>query len=167
MIQRLQSLYLIAITIISSLLLFGDIPFYAETGKPSVTNESTGDTTAYATTTITVDYNSTDTEEGKIGTNHTIIYFLGGIALLSLITIFLFKKRKLQQRLVFGIIAMNVVVLVSMYLLSFGNAYTDIDTQQAVLNGAGIPLAIFVFALLAYQRIGKDEKLVRSLDRIR
>jgi len=167
MIQRLQSLYLLAITVISCLLLFSDIPFYSETGKPVATTESTGDTVAYSTITVTVDYNSTDTQEGKIGTNHTLVYFLGGIALLSLITIFLFKNRKLQQRLVFGVIVMTVVVIVSMYLLSFGNHYTEIDTKQFVLNGAGIPLAIFVFAILAYKRIGKDEKLVRSLDRIR
>lgn len=167
MIQRLQSLYLLAIVVISSLLVFTDIPFYSETGKPVMADEKTGELIEYKSTTVTVDYNSTQAIDAPIGVNHTLIYFLGGIAVLSLITIFLYKNRKLQLRLVFGILVLTVVVFVSMYLLSFGNNYTDVDTHESVLNGAGIPLAILVFAVLAYRRIGKDEKLVRSLDRIR
>ncbi|MFT5513710.1 MAG: putative membrane protein YedE/YeeE [Bacteroidia bacterium] len=167
MIQRLQSLYLLAIVVISSLLIFSDIPFYSETGKPVTTNEETGEQIEYESTTVTIDYNSTQSVDAPIGRNHTLIYFLGCIGLLSFITIFLYKNRKLQLRLVFGILVFTVIVFVSMYMLSFGNHYTDLDTQKSLLTGAGIPLALLVFAFLAYRRIGKDEKLVRSLDRIR
>ncbi len=167
MIQRLQSLYLLAIVVISSVLIFSDIPFYEETGKPVDTNEATGEVTEYEMTTITVDYNSTQTLEGKIGANQSLIYFLSVVGLLAFVTIFLYKKRPLQLRLVFAILVMSIIVLVSMYLLSFGNAYTAIDTKKSLLAGALIPVAMFVFGLLSYKRIQKDEKLVRSLDRIR
>lgn len=167
MIQRLQSLYLLAIVVISSVLIFSDIPFYQETGKPVEENKSTGEITEYETTTIIVDYNSTETTEGTIGPNQSLIYFLSALGLLALATIFLYKKRPLQLRLVFAILVMSIIVFVSMYLLSFGNEYTSINTKKSILAGAVIPMAILVFGILSYKRIQKDEKLVRSLDRIR
>lgn len=167
MIQRLQSLYLLAIVVISSVLIFSDIVFYEETGKAVEENTETGEQITYETTTIIVDYNSTQTLDGPIGTNQSLVYFLSALGLLSLVSIFLFKNRKLQLRLVFGVLVMAVIVLVSMYQLSFGNHYTTIDTVASFEIGAIIPFAIVVFAVLAYKRIQKDEKLVRSLDRIR
>ena len=158
MIQRRQSIYLLVIAIISIVLVLSDIPFYQETGAVSA---------EHATTTITVDYNSTDTSSEQIGTNHSLIYFLLAAGALALISIFLFKNRKLQLRLIFGVIVLLVVIVVGMYGYSFGQDYTTVGTQVKVLPGGLVPLSQFVFALLAYRGVQRDEKLVRSLDRIR
>ncbi|MFT5724790.1 MAG: glucan phosphoethanolaminetransferase (alkaline phosphatase superfamily) [bacterium] len=167
MIQRLQTLYLLAVAAISLVLVLSDIPFYQETGKPVSSGENGTKTIEFESTTIIVDYNSTETTEAFIGKNDMLIYFLSASALLSFISIFLYKNRKLQLRLVFGIIVLTVVVFAAMYLFSFGNHYTDVDTQRSILMGSIIPIASLILALMAYRRIDKDEKLVRSLDRIR
>ncbi len=167
MIQRIQSIYLLVIVIISLVLVLSDIPFYQETGKPVTFSEETGDQTILEKTSITVDYNSTDTPEGQVAANNATISVLAIVAGLALITIFLFKNRKLQLKLTFGVIVATIVLFGSMYLLTFGNNYTEIDSNREVLLGSFIPVAIILFAILAYQRISKDEKLVRSLDRIR
>ncbi|MBO6517050.1 MAG: DUF4293 domain-containing protein [Bacteroidia bacterium] len=158
MIQRLQSIYLLGIAIIACVLLLADIPFYQESGKVDA---------EHASTTITIDYNSTDTSSEQVGRNDGLIYFLGATALLSLAALFLFKNRKLQLRLVMGICVMIIVVFVGMYTYSLGKAYTSIDTQTQFLSGAVIPLSMVILALLAYRGIRRDERLVRSLDRIR
>jgi hypothetical protein len=167
MIQRVQSLYLLAIVAISCLLIFSDIDFYKETGKPFETDEKTGETIEYEVTTITVDYNSTQITEAPVSKNESLIYFLSAIAVLAFVTIFMYKKRKLQLRLAFGVIVLVIVVFVAMYLISFGIEYPMLDSKKSILGGAFIPLALLVFGLLSYKRIQKDEKLVRSLDRIR
>lgn len=158
MIQRIQTLYLLAIAAIGITLILADIPYYQETGRVSA---------EYEATTITVDYNSTELPSETVSKNNLLIYFLGAISLVSLVTIFLYKNRKLQIRLVFGVLVLLVVLLAGMYAISFGNHYTTIDTHQSVMVGVFIPFSMVIFGLLAYQRIKKDDKLVRSLDRIR
>ena len=136
--------------------------------KPVDTNEATGEVTEYEMTTITVDYNSTQTLEGKIGANQSLIYFLSVVGLLAFVTIFLYKKRPLQLRLVFAILVMSIIVLVFYVPLKFLAMHIlPSILKKSLLAGALIPVAMFVFGLLSYKRIQKDEKLVRSLDRIR
>ena len=158
MIQRIQTLYLLAIALIGLTLIFADIPYYQESGRVGA---------EYDATTITVDYNSTELPTETVSKNNLLIYFLGAISLVSFVTIFLYKNRKLQIRLVFGILVLMLVLLAGMYALSFGNHYTTIDTHQKVLVGVFIPFSMVIFGFLAYKRIKRDDKLVRSLDRIR
>lgn len=86
---------------------------------------------------------------------------------LALISIFLYNNRK-QQLLMgrFAIIA-NVIgiILVLIFLYQDGA-----QAGEAVVNeqlGVGLPILFIVFALLAQRGISKDEKLVRSADRLR
>lgn len=158
MIQRIQSVYLLLVAIISTTLVLSDVPFYTETGIPEDTQDKL---------TITVDFNSTDTATEQVGRNDMLVYFLGAVSLISIIAIFLFKNRKLQMRLALANIGFLIVVFAAMYMRSFGSDYTAAETEQSVLAGFFIPLTIGVFSFLAYARIKKDEKLVRSLDRLR
>ncbi len=96
------------------------------------------------------------------------LFVIGGIsALLSLVTLFLYKKRMLQIRLSI----FNMVVMVGFYLF-FGfvlyrvNAVDNLHFQRA---GVGIimPLIAIILTILAIRRIGADEALVRSLNRLR
>lgn len=89
--------------------------------------------------------------------------FLGAGALL-LIGIFLFRNRKLQMNLSWLGIALVVGGLgFGFYLLS-QDAAQDAATFA---SGTVMPLLAIVFAYLAKVFIGKDERLVRSADRLR
>ena len=81
---------------------------------------------------------------------------LGGLALLSLGNIFLFRQRPMQATLCTVMIAITIVY------------YIIIAVRQPVLVWPmALPMVAVIFLFLARNRIVKDEKLVRSLDRIR
>ncbi|MEO0732945.1 MAG: DUF4293 domain-containing protein [Bacteroidota bacterium] len=90
------------------------------------------------------------------------ITVLAGLVLLA--AIFLFRNRKLQ---------MNIVLLGLGSLGAFvGFAgfefFSDTAREAAVPDfGVALPLVAIVMGFLAYYNIGKDEKLVRSADRLR
>ncbi len=94
-----------------------------------------------------------------------IFFILAG--LLALGSIFLYNNRQLQLKLTrFAIIA-NVVGLLLAVLL-FVRASGGIGEVQ-IDDGLGVylPVAFVIFALLALRYIQKDEKLVKSMDRLR
>jgi len=95
-----------------------------------------------------------------------IVTVLG--ALVSLGAIFLYKNRLLQMRIAYlGIVL--AVILPTLALLLFFSAGYKLDSTNAVQDSLGIYLPIVsVFLLaLAARFINKDEKLVRSSDRLR
>ncbi len=88
-------------------------------------------------------------------------------ALLSLVTIFLFKRRILQIRLSI----FNIVLLAGFYALFFFYLYQLNQEADAATTSYKIPVVFpvvaIIFIYLAIRNIGKDELLVRSYDRIR
>lgn len=83
-------------------------------------------------------------------------------ALLSIVTIFLYTKRKLQAMMCLLIIVLNViwyVLLAVMPQLTGG--------ELALEWGAVLPAISIILTFMARKGILADEKLVRSLDRIR
>jgi len=92
----------------------------------------------------------------------------GLVVLGSFITIFLFKNRMMQVKLVRGLV---IFTLGDVALLFFYNipALEELSGIRAEYNYAGIamPLLAMVFLILAINGIIKDEKLVRSADRLR
>lgn len=96
-----------------------------------------------------------------------IVSMAGLSALLSFITIFMFKNRKKQAKMVLisALIVVFYFVTAVVYLASYLNKFTEgINT---VMYGIIFPIIALVLLLLAFKGINKDEKLVRSLDRIR
>jgi ABC-type transport system involved in cytochrome c biogenesis permease subunit len=88
------------------------------------------------------------------------------ISLLSFTTIFLFKKRKLQLKLAVAIILLTIVFIgMTLYYLLWvtGKFQTELVPGVKML----IPLLILTFGILAFIGIKKDEKLVKSYDRLR
>lgn len=81
--------------------------------------------------------------------------------LLSLVTIFLYKNRKLQMKLCKG----NLVLLVLWYALLTYIIYANENFHQAI--AACLPFVSAVFVWLAHRGILSDERLVRAADRIR
>lgn len=84
---------------------------------------------------------------------------------LSLITIFLFKNRKLQ----FVINRLNI--LTNLYLLGVLLYYLLSLPGETVISEKGIgvfiPIVVVLLLVLANKAIHKDENLVKSVDRLR
>ena len=87
---------------------------------------------------------------------------LTGLSLvLSLITLFMFKDRKLQLKLCLGGIVLSGLIIFLYFM-----------EKQKFETGSISLSAVFVFAILigyvmAARGIWKDEKLVKSLDKLR
>ena len=88
--------------------------------------------------------------------------------LLPIAAIFLYNNRVLQMRLsIFSLIASILLPLVA-FLLVY-NERTGITAGAEINDGIGayLPLISIAAALLARNYINKDEKLVKSMDRLR
>ena len=129
MIQRIQSLYLLLVILLSSVMLYLSL-------VPSFGMELNSWFYAY--------------------------FGFYSIPLLATICLFLYSKRKIQSILCFVLILFNLVVVQICGLKAFeGNTHTIILLAFV----ASIVECILLF--LARRAIDKDEKLVRSIDRIR
>ena len=129
MIQRIQSLYLLLVILLSSVMLYLSL-------VPSFGMELNSWFYAY--------------------------YGFYSIPLLATICLFLYSKRKIQSILCFVLILFNLIVVQICGLKAFeGNTHTIILLALV----ASIVECILLF--LARRAIDKDEKLVRSIDRIR
>lgn len=84
------------------------------------------------------------------------------VVLLSVATIFLYNNRVLQMNL--G--KLNIVLLLGLVGLA---GYLFFTLQVATSLGFGLvaPALVLIFVVLANRNIQKDEKLVRSADRLR
>ena len=155
MIQRIQSLYLILTTLLPLLFLKGSfLRFVNNTGSDFMIKfrglyQISGEKTSELITNLI-----------------TLQLIIILIPLFSLITILLFRKRKIQ------LITSSVVILLSIILIITGilNSISVIRDYQADLVPDFrmiVPLLILLFAVMAYRGIRKDEKLIESYDRLR
>jgi hypothetical protein len=153
MIQRVQTLWLLAVLILQSLIWF--LPFASF-------SMASGQELNVAL------HSLPGTVEGAF-TGYLSLYACWAIALLSsLIGIFLFKKRKQQMKLcVYGMIS-SVLFAIFAWITAFKLA----DATQAELHmGSSLSLFLPVLSLLCFflalRYIRKDEALIKSLDRLR
>ena len=95
--------------------------------------------------------------------DHTVLLGLavaGG--LISFIAIFLFKNRNLQKSITW------LAAICGLALGGFSYYLFSDSGQSANLGGGiGIPFISLILAIAAIIFIGKDEKLVKSMDRLR
>ena len=93
-----------------------------------------------------------------------IFIFIPLIALLHFVVIFLYKKRILQIR----ILVFTIILLLGLFGLFFYFTYTGFnDVKVAFKVPIVFPVVAAILDFLAIRAIGKDEALIRSLDRIR
>ena len=85
------------------------------------------------------------------------------VALGSLISIFLFKDRKLQMRVVSFTMVLSILNLVLYYLQTRNFIPSDWSFDLTALIAIAIPFFLF----LATRGIYRDNKLMKSLDRLR
>lgn len=91
------------------------------------------------------------------------------VALVPLLTIFQFKNRKFQIKLIYVSIVLVILLGVWMYFTSVSTL--DLISQKFGANNIGVgffllPISI-IFLGMAIGGIRKDEKLIKSADRLR
>lgn len=89
------------------------------------------------------------------------------VSLLAIACIFLYKNRPLQLKLsIIGILASVVIIAIEVWQISRFEAENSL-LKGSYYWGSLLPIAIMVCFILAASAIRKDEKLVKSLDRLR
>ena len=97
----------------------------------------------------------------KAGADFLILIFTGGSLILSSITIFLYKDRKLQIKLcLLGILLAATIIF--LYILQMNKVSKAVLALAAIL-----PFLILFGYYMAFKNIRKDERLVKSLDKLR
>ncbi|MFK7952639.1 MAG: DUF4293 domain-containing protein [Ekhidna sp.] len=122
---------------------------------------------------FTLRYERHNTETGEVellGTQNTILLSIGAIlsAGVMLFSISRFKNRLTQVKLnaLFSLLVAGVLGG-TYYYITKANALFDVNIQGIILVGFYFPVVAMFNNFLANRFIRKDEKLVRSADRIR
>ncbi len=136
MLQRIQSVWLLLASVCAFLTL--KFPFYSGTNAKGISSYQLNGM------------------ENIILLSITLL-----VALFSLVILFLFKKRKLQFRLCFVLILIEVA-LIFLYYKEYQTFTLGTYSLSALLH-----LFIVLFVLFAAKAINKDEKLIKSSDRLR
>lgn len=152
MIQRIQTIYLLVATILlGSIFVFPFAELLSSDGQLFIFN-----------------FNglSIDNEEGLYLLTVPTIILLIVIVLIPFISIFLYKKRVLQMRanslnifLMLGYLGLNYY-----YIQNFSKQLEGVVSYQIT---SIFPFITVILTYLAIRSIGKDEALVRSMNRIR
>lgn len=138
MLQRQQTLWLL-LSGVCSFLSF-QFPFY--TGNRMENNMST-----FA--------------ELEAGSNFFLLILTAVSILVALVAIFLFKDRKTQLKVAIAGVVLSAVLLL-LYFLQVKNFEKGNFALTCVF-----PVAVFIGYIMAARGIWKDEKLVKSLDKLR
>lgn len=155
MIQRIQSLYLFLTSALAILFLSCRfLSFFNTSGSEIVLNfagiwrSSAGETNEL------------------IRGAYLVPAFFILIAILSLIAIFLFRNRKLQIKLSMAVIVLSVAGIAALIIIGI-KLSSEFSVNAVPVVSNVLPLLILVLSILACRAIRKDEKLVRSYDRLR
>ncbi|MGL5015551.1 MAG: DUF4293 domain-containing protein [Bacteroidales bacterium] len=151
MIQRIQTLYLLIVAIIATALNFLSLGAF-KTQEGIYTLDSLG-------------IKELNSQEILFST-WALFAILSSIAIISLIAVFLYKKRVIQMRLAGFSILLWVGFLIA-YALFAITIKKEINAEFSIEYILALPLVGIVLDWMAIRSIGSDEALVRSLDRIR
>lgn len=155
MIQRIQTLYLIGIVVLTTLMLCLPLAYF-------VGGEETFNLYGYG-------LRSVATGEMYKSTIFLAIMLVAA-ALLPLINIFLYKRRMTQIRycIVEFVLLVGAVIMLAVHYYLFYRAFADFDFHaQGMKVTMLLPIAALFLNYLAMKAIAADEVLVRSVDRIR
>jgi hypothetical protein len=153
MIQRIQSLFLLSSLICTGLFYF--LPFG---------NIITADDSVIPLIVKGVNY--TKNGEAAFYSLLPMLIMISLINLITLTSIFLYKKRMLQIRLnIFNIITQLGSIGMMFYYLT--NAAKQIGTDYSTKILIVLPIVAAILTFMAVRAIAKDEALVRSISRLR
>ena len=155
MLQRIQTLYSGIAIITYILLLFFPIAVYQE------------DVHIYKLYASGMKYADPETIINFWAT-FPMLFVLCILIVLPFISIFSYKKRKLQLLFVNTSILLTIALIAMIFIFYSDYFFRDIvKVRPEYQFGAFIPLISLVFLVLAFRAIRKDEALVKSADRLR
>lgn len=160
MIQRVQSLFLLGAVILLTLVMF--FPVWSNQGSLNGNNVEV---------TLTAFDLSMTGEDGTLVKEEATVYS-AAIALLSAITalfaIFRFKQRKTQLKLGrLNILLILLLIISFVYPITTGQSWLGTQEAGNFKISFFLPILALILVFLANHYIKKDEKLVRSMDRLR
>lgn len=100
-------------------------------------------------------------EELEAGSNFFLLVVTGISILVAAIAIFLYKERKTQLKLAIGGIVISIILLILYF-----NAVSKFERGNFALTCV-FTVGILAGYIMAARGIWKDEKLVKSLDKLR
>ena len=157
MIQRIQTVYLFLAAVAGILLFFFPLANYY--------NEMLGNYRLLITGMETMDPNPKIVFSPWFTSPLWIITAIA--SLLPLITIFLYRQRILQIRLVAFNILFFILLVVLIFLFYAGKIEETTQITPAYQTGVFLPLISLIFLVLANRSIRKDEAKVKAADRLR
>jgi len=155
MIQRVQTVYLLIVAALFTALFF----------LPLATLQSGDEVFLFDVTGL----NSTAQPSELVAPTWSLLALAGIIVVLAFTIIFMYKKRVLQIRLsIFSsLLIIGFCALAGFYLWQFGNSARLPALKIIPAIWCAFPIIALIFNYLAIRKIGADEVLVRSLNRIR
>ncbi len=162
MLQRIQTVYLVVVAVLCIAGFFSPLATFYN-GAEGVAQFSNW----YFSANVTPLNNLQTAAPCALGALLVIVFML------TLMTIMLFNHRMRQLRLIIvsTILLIGHVALMALLVVKFNmeiQAVREFDMCDFSIRVAGIfPLLSIIFNLLAIHGIRKDERLVRSLDRLR
>lgn len=140
MIQRIQTIYLLVVAVLQSVLFFSNQAVAAEEAA-TVQNSL------------------------KLASDWTWAILIALTAIIPFVTIFLYKKRFLQIRLsiINSLLLLAVQIIVVYYLIQFSSTFETVHYSVTVVS----PIVSLILTILAIRFIIKDEARIRALNRIR
>jgi hypothetical protein len=143
MIQRIQSIWLLLAAVFAAVTF--RFPFYSGERITDYAAQSTAHADLTATSTIWL----------------SILTVITGV--LALVDIFLFQNRKLQLRICY----LGIFCTVGLLTLYFLEASKFVSGKGTYALSCTFHFAILALFILAARGISKDNKLIRSMDRLR
>lgn len=156
MLQRIQTVYL----------LLAGIAVLCMLGFPLAAYYIT-DTEYYVLSALGME--SASGERIELSANWAFFSAIVVIAALIIYSVFQYKKRNHQLKIIRGAYLLLAGLLVGMYFLIEKNAQAAEITAYELHYGISyfLPIVTIIFLFLASRSIRKDEELVKSLDRLR
>jgi hypothetical protein len=151
MIQRIQTLFLLAVVVLSGLMLTGDL---------LVMDSGTG-------TLFSISFTGLGEVGGKLLQRlWPLSFIIVLVPVLALAAIFLFKNRPMQMRITMFILLLSLgtIILGAFYVIMFER---KIDVTVIWKVRSLFPLISAIVAWLAYRAIMKDDLRIKSYDRLR
>lgn len=97
----------------------------------------------------------------KAGSDFLLLVFTGAALILSAVIIFLYKDRKLQMKLCLLGAVLSLVTII-LYIGQVNKL-----TKSTLALFCVLPFLVLAGHLMAFRNIRKDEKLVKSLEKLR
>jgi len=153
MIQRKQSLWLFIAALLNAGVFYFDLYRYHNTVRSIVKG---------------VDTVTDTTGQIRVADHFPTLLIALVMTLLPVVIIFMFNNRKRQIRMCFvSILAIASFITIALQRVKHLGNLTPPPSSESYWIGSVLPIAAVIFIIMAMIAIRKDERLVKSVDRLR